>query len=256
MRLNDFFGGFKQRVFSVCGCGGKTSLVWALASQANGPKILVTTTTHTQKPEEAAGLFDYFFDETASRNLCPPDGIAFAGNCKASGVSVSSFSLPALERIIPLFDHVFIEADGSRTKPLKAWAPYEPVITESTGVNIGILPVWPLGKPVSDTLIHRLPLFTALSGAREGGRIKPEHYIPVISGYSVDGVNKDAGLHNAAHSLFSISKGQKILFFNQVEDERGMENARRITGMLPSAFRDGLLAIIAGSVHQNCITLL
>jgi probable selenium-dependent hydroxylase accessory protein YqeC len=255
VRLNDFFGGFEQRVFSVCGCGGKTSLVWALASQSNGPKTLVTTTTHTQKPEQA-GLFDYFFDEPASRNLRPPDGIAFAGNSTVSGVSASSFSLPALERIIPLFDHVFIEADGSRTKPLKAWAPYEPVITESTAVTVGILPVWPLGKPVSDALIHRLPLFTALSGAQEGDKLKPEHYIPVISGCSVDGVDRDAELNNAAHSLFSIAKGQKILFFNQVEDERGMENARRITGMLPPSFRDGLSGVIAGSIHQNCITLL
>jgi probable selenium-dependent hydroxylase accessory protein YqeC len=253
MRLSDFLGSFKQRVFSVCGCGGKTSLVWALAAQSNGTKTLVTTTTHTQKPEQTAGLFDYFFDEPASYRLCPPDGIAFAGNRESSGVSVSSFSLPALERIIPLFDHVFIEADGSRTKPLKAWAPYEPVITESTAVTIGILPVWPLGKPVSDALVHRLPLFTALSGAREGERVKPEHYIPIISGLSVGGIDRDAELNNVAHSLFSVAKGKKILFFNQVEDAREMESARIIANRLPPAFRDKLSGIIAGSIRQNCI---
>ncbi|MDR2658933.1 MAG: putative selenium-dependent hydroxylase accessory protein YqeC, partial [Spirochaetaceae bacterium] len=144
MLLNDFFGRFDRTVVSITGCGGKTSLMWALARRmaagGGGKKTLVTTTTHTQSPGGASGLFDYFFDETASASygLVPPCGIGFAGNHR-SGFSVSSLTLPALERVIPLFDRVFIEADGSRSKPLKAWASYEPVITESTTVTVGIL---------------------------------------------------------------------------------------------------------------------
>jgi probable selenium-dependent hydroxylase accessory protein YqeC len=162
-----------------------------------------------------------------------------------------------LESIIPLFDHVFIEADGSRTLPLKAWAHYEPVITESTTVTIGILPLRPLGKPVSQEFIHRLSLFTALSGAEEGSTIGFDHYVPVISGRSVDGVDMDAALKQAdgggAHSLFHIARGKKILFFNQIEDREQFWNARRLTAMLPPDFRGELLAVLAGSIHENSV---
>jgi probable selenium-dependent hydroxylase accessory protein YqeC len=236
--LSDFFAGFGWQTVSIAGCGGKTSLLWALAAHSGNRKTLITTTTHTQRP--SAGLYDYFIGEAVARNgFSPRNGICFAG--KPSGRSVSALPPSVLETLIPRFDRVFIEADGSRSKPLKAWASYEPVITESTAATVGILPLWPLGKPVSDALVHRLPLFTALTGATEGGVILPEHYVSVISGDTVDG----------AHSLFGMARGKKILFFNQIEDERGMENARRITAMLPSDFLSGLAAVIAGSVRLN-----
>jgi probable selenium-dependent hydroxylase accessory protein YqeC len=233
--LSGFFDGFGRQAVSVIGCGGKTSLLWALAAHSRNCKTLVTTTTRTQRP--SAGLVDYFIDEAAARNgFSPAAGIYFAG--KPEGRSACALPPSVLETLIPLFDRVFIEADGSRSKPLKAWAPYEPVITESTSVTVGILPLWPLGKPVSDALVHRLPLFTALTGAAEGDIILPEHYVSVISGGTVGG----------ARSLFSVARGKKILFFNQIEDGRGMENARRITAMLPPDFLSGLSAVIAGSL--------
>jgi probable selenium-dependent hydroxylase accessory protein YqeC len=229
--------------------------MWVLAARSRARKTLVTTTTHTQRPDVSSGLFDYFIDEEAARrDFVPPDGICFAGSLKPSGLSVSSLPLPVLEKIIPLFDRVFIEADGSRSKPLKAWASYEPVITESTTVTVGILPLWPLGKPVSDDLVHRLPLFTALSGAKEGDAVLPEHYVPVISGHS--GGDTGVPSNGVARSLFSVSRGKKALFFNQIEDERGMENARLITSMLPRGFLEGLCAVIAGSVRLNRAELL
>jgi probable selenium-dependent hydroxylase accessory protein YqeC len=252
LRLTDFFGRFMRRgdVVSVIGCGGKTSLLWALAEQKRRQKTLVTTSTHTQKPD-GAGMFDCFFDGASFgdfNGFKPRAGITFAGNTGASGHSVSSLPLPLLEKIIPFFDYVFIEADGSRTLPLKAWAAYEPVITDSTTITVGILPLWPLGKPVSPELVHRLSLFTALTGAKEGGVINPEHYVTLISGPETDGI--------AAHSMFSISKGKKILFFNQVEDENQLEKARRLTAMLPSEFKAGLQAVIAGSIRENRMELL
>ncbi|MDR0662645.1 MAG: putative selenium-dependent hydroxylase accessory protein YqeC [Spirochaetaceae bacterium] len=256
MRLTDFFRSVIGRgdVVSVTGCGGKTSLIWTLAEWKRRQKTLVTTTTHTQKPE-GVGQVNFFFDESASQNFKPSNGITLAGNLNGRGASIRSFSVSVLESMIPLFDHVFIEADGSRALPLKAWAHYEPVITESTTVTIGILPLWPLGKPVSQGFIHRLSLFIALSGAKEGGGIDLEHYVPVISGRSVDGVDMDAALEQAAgggaHSLFRIAKGKKILFFNQIEDKRQFENARRLVAMLPSGFRRDLLAVIAGSIRDD-----
>jgi probable selenium-dependent hydroxylase accessory protein YqeC len=256
MRLDDFFSGFGRQIVSITGCGGKTSLMWALAACTKKKKTLVTTTTHTQNPNQAAELYDYFVDETAAARLEPSAGIYFAGKLGGSGASVSSLPPLLLEKIVPLFDHVFIEADGSRSKPLKAWADYEPVITESTTVTIGVLPLWPLGKIVSGDIVHRLPLFTALTGAEEGDTISLAHYLPVISGQTVDGIDMDSALNGSAHSLFSIFQGKKILFFNQVEDGRQMENAHRLVGMLPRDFRSGFCSIIAGSVRQNHVETL
>ncbi|MDR1256650.1 MAG: putative selenium-dependent hydroxylase accessory protein YqeC [Spirochaetaceae bacterium] len=241
MILSDFFDGFGRQAVSIIGCGGKTSLMWALAARSCNCKTLVTTTTHTQRPDSAAGRFDYFIDEATARgDFSPSAGICFAGSVKSER-SVSALPPDVLEALIPLFDRIFIEADGSRSRPLKAWAPYEPVITESSAITVGILPLWPLGNRVSDALVHRLPLFTALTGASTGDIILPEHYVSVIAGLPAGG----------AHSLFGIARGKKILFFNQIEDGRGLENARKITAMLPPDFLSGLSAVIAGSVLLN-----
>jgi hypothetical protein len=121
---------------------------------------------------------------------------------------------------------------------------------------VGVLTLWPVGRPVSEELVHRLPLFTALSGAGEGCVIGLEHYLPLISGRTADGLDIDSALSGFAHSLFKISGGEKVLFFNQVEDEGQAKNARRLAAMLPPDFRLELSSVISGSVRQDRIELL
>ncbi|GMO52109.1 MAG: selenium cofactor biosynthesis protein YqeC [Termitinemataceae bacterium] len=260
-------------VISLVGCGGKTSLMWSLAGKARGQhhvcgqdlplrclkenpppqkKILVTTTTHTQRPSTVARLFDRFIDELeaqciADGSACAGGGITFAGCIDQGSGSLHSFSLPLLESIIPHFDYVLIEGDGSRSMPLKGWADYEPVITKSTTVTIGILPVWTVGMPVSDTIIHRLPLWLSLTGARENGIISAQHLANTIYATSETA--------SSTKSLFSSAAGKKILFFSQVKNEHDAEIAQAIFNLLPKDFCASLDSVIAGNVQAGTLLL-
>lgn len=236
--LRAYFAGFGKTVFSIIGSGGKTSLLWCLADSVRGEKTLATTTTRMMLPDAAEGLYDrLLFASDYPPDFRPLTGVTMAGTKTPEG-KFRSLEPAALAALIPMFDYVFIEADGSRTLPVKAWADYEPVVPPYTGVTIGILPVWPLGLPVSGAIIHRPELFTALTGAKEGGPLVPEHLARVI----------DSG-----GGLFKAACGKRILFFNQVEDDETSEKARAVLTACNKDFLRGLDGIIAGSVRKKQI---
>jgi probable selenium-dependent hydroxylase accessory protein YqeC len=137
--------------------------------------------------------------------------------------------------------------------PLKGWAAHEPVITASTTLTVGVLPLWPLGRAVSVGLVHRLPLFTAIIGAVAGVAVTHANYAALIAGQPE---RADAARLAGAHTLFAVSKGARVLFFNQVEDERTMDSARELAAILPSGFRAGLDGIIAGSIQRDYVEVL
>jgi len=236
-------------VVTVIGSGGKTSLIWRLASSDHsrvaGRKILVTPTTKMLVPPPEEKLYDRYYDgitEGITKNPIP--GITLAGCFNEKTGKLESLPLPALSAIITNrrfdgYDLVLIEGDGSRGLPLKAWAADEPVVPAFTTLTVGVLPLCPLGKPISESLIHRLPLFLSITGAAAGETLKPEHITAVITG----GAGGD--------SLFAKARGKKLLFFNQIEDDGALKQAREIAGLLPLDFRAGLCAIIAGSVQRN-----
>jgi probable selenium-dependent hydroxylase accessory protein YqeC len=227
-------------VVTITGCGGKTTLLWKLAEEKRGEKTLVTTTTHIGRPPEAENRYDYFWNEEDVEDVVDvvsraERGVTLAGS--TAGGKFASLPLETLEKIIPLFDYVFMEGDGSRTLPLKAWADYEPVVTSSTNITIGVLPLWTLGMAISDKIIHRLPIFCELTGARAGEPLEAKHFVSVITG-----------------GLFKGARGRKILFFNQVEDEKTLRAAREITALLPPDFARGLHRALAGSLRDNKFT--
>jgi probable selenium-dependent hydroxylase accessory protein YqeC len=109
-----------------------------------------------------------------------------------------------------------------------------------------VLPLWPLGLRVSEKIIHRLPLFCVLSGAKAGDILTFDHLVRVITGVSRDGLSVGKG-------LFASGRGKKILFLNQIEDEAGLEQAQKLILLLSENFRTGLAGIIAGSVQHDSI---
>ncbi|GMO21336.1 MAG: selenium cofactor biosynthesis protein YqeC [Termitinemataceae bacterium] len=234
-------------VITIIGSGGKTSLLWAFAAQNRKKRVLVTTTTRIQAPNAALGLYDTLLvldEKDESRFSIPasaPAGITLAGSIQheADGsVKFRSLPLELLETLIPLYDYVFIEGDGSRTLPLKAWADWEPVLTESTILTVGVIPLWPLGKKTNDQFIHRLKLWTELTGAEEDSIITKEHITRAITGW------------NGRRGLFDAAKGSRILLFNQIEDREAFSNAVSIASLLKErSFKLDL--IIAGSIKNS-----
>jgi probable selenium-dependent hydroxylase accessory protein YqeC len=248
-----FAGSSAPLVLTVIGSGGKTSLIWHLAQHLRGVssvgrqprRILVTPTTKMLVPEAAAGLYDHYCNGTPVIPGIPHKteiGITLAGFFNEETGKLESLPIDELERIVPEYDLTLIEGDGSRGLPLKAWADHEPVVPLFTAITVGILPLWPLGMPVSETIVHRLPLFSLLSGAKEGDTIKPEHLVRVITGTP------------NARGLFAAAQGRKLLFLNQVEDDETLRSTRELVSLLGENFRAGLGGIIAGSVQKDIIT--
>ena len=226
------FGGARRlAVVTVIGSGGKTSLIWRLAASLSGNRrILVTPATKMFLPEEK--LYDRYCSGVPPE---PVPGITLAGLFNETSGKLESLAFRQLEKIVPDYDLALIEGDGSRERPLKAWAEDEPVVPNFTDLTIGVLPLWPIGKPVSETLVHRLSLFQELTGAAAGETIKPEHLLCLIP------------------ALFAKAKGKKLLFLNQIEDEISLKQARELSDNLPQEFRNGLYGIIAGSVKLGTI---
>ena len=74
------------------------------------------------------------------------------------------------QRGIPLL----IEADGSRQKPLKAWAEHEPPIPSFVRQVVYVVGLSGIGKPLNDEIVHRPEIFSKLSGLHADEVITPE----------------------------------------------------------------------------------
>jgi probable selenium-dependent hydroxylase accessory protein YqeC len=258
-------GGIFPRVITFIGSGGKTSLVWHLArrlSRRPGEtagqgsralrRVLVTPGTKMRLPPRTDGMRVIFSEELPREEARPLPGITFTGSFNEKTGKVESLPPGELERIVAGYDLVLVEGDGSRELPLKGWAAGEPVIPACTALTLGILPLGALGKPADERIVFRLPEFCALSGASPGETIRAEHLAKVISG------NPAGGDQPAPENrgLFAAARGERILFFNQAEDDAAFAAAGRIVSLLPALFRSGLRRVIAGSVWQDKVMVL
>lgn len=233
-QLADLFTLKKDAVVSVIGSGGKTSLIGYLAQHYSQAKILVTTTTKMAYPQKRD--YDYFYDNNYE-GLGKYSGISLVGKTVTiNGVKKISFptGLDIPSDFQP-FDQVFIEADGSKQLPLKAWGDFEPVILPETTVTVGVLPLTVLGKKIGPQIIHRFEVF------QQTFKFTEETVMPALLAEIISG---EAG-------LFQKAWGERILFLNQVESAEAYEKAQQVVAYLPESFKASCQKIIAGSVQQE-----
>jgi probable selenium-dependent hydroxylase accessory protein YqeC len=265
-------GGF-PRVIAFVGSGGKTSLIWHLArrlSRRPGEmvsedgrhwgccalrRVLVTPGTKMRLPPPQAGEVKVILSGEIRRERMLPGampGITFAGSFNEKTGKVESLPPGELESLTAGYDLVLVESDGSRELPLKGWADYEPVVPACAALTLGILPLGVLGMPADERIIFRLPEFCALSGALPGETLKMEHLVKVISGHPAGGTRPKP----ENRGLFAAARGERILFFNQAEDDAAFAEAGKIVSLLPALFLSGLRRVIAGSVRQDTVMVL
>lgn len=136
------------RVCAVIGGGGKTTLVLALGAYlaARGRRVVITTTTHMgwrsdvvspQSPEELNGQI------RPGRAVLA--GLPGEAAHKMTGIPAGWYG--ALQA-----DHILVEADGSRRRPLKFHRAYEPVVPEDTGLVIQVAGLSALDRPAGEAL--------------------------------------------------------------------------------------------------------
>ena len=152
-----------EKVISIVGAGGKTTLVHKLAREyhRSGKGVLVTTTTHMYVEADTDLSCDFF----ALRDKIIKDGYCMAGQ-KISEQKISEQSkskmcgLPydLLDKLIKdmpqALDYVIIEADGAKHHSLKYPAADEPVIYPLTTDVIIVLGTWEKGKLCKDVVFR------------------------------------------------------------------------------------------------------
>ena len=91
-------------------------------------------------------------------------------------------SAPAepLDQLAQRFDYVLAEADGSKRLPLKAHAPWEPVVPAGTANVIWLVGASGLGKPINEA-VHRPKLFCERCGCEPTDAATPERVAQVLN---------------------------------------------------------------------------
>ena len=161
--------GAGRGVTSVIGSGGKTSLLAALARELPGTVVL-TTTTHIlpfagMPLVTSADADDVRAALAGSRVVCVGSQAEMNGKLAAPELD--------MDVLAALADHVLVEADGARRLPLKAHAPWEPVIPACSARTVLVLGASGLDHPVREA-VHRPERFCELAGCTPDDPATPE----------------------------------------------------------------------------------
>lgn len=240
MKLSRIMSLEKNDIVSISGAGGKTSLMFFLSQELRkSHKVLITTSTKIYAPEK--GMYDYLvLEESKEFPVCnmyhSSNGVYVIGRKVNEENKLEGISKGYLNNIASSFDYIFIEADGSKRKPVKGWNEFEPVVYENTSKTIGVLDIQVTGKKADESLVHRVDKFLELTSLEENQIIKLEHLKVVVL---------------EENGLFKNALGKRILFINKVEREEDFINAERLAELLMLNSSNYIDRIIIGSLLQG-----
>lgn len=206
-------------ITALIGGGGKTTLMYTMAEELRRRgTVLVTTSTHIQRPEQYPTLLTA--DAAAVTAALATHGVV----CVAGETAEGKLCAPALsfELLAALADFVLVEADGSKRLPLKAHAPHEPVIPPNARRTVYVVGADGFGHPIRQ-VCHRPERYAALCGAAEDDIVTPALEAAVLhaEGY-------DTGW----------------IYINKVETSGDWRNAETLAALLPGK-------VIAGSLWKK-----
>jgi probable selenium-dependent hydroxylase accessory protein YqeC len=215
-----------SRVIALCGGGGKTSLMLALAAAfaAQGEKVLVTTTTRMAVDEMA--------DLPASAEVVDASGVgALAGHSRtpvmayhhvdAVSGKVIGYPPATIDQLsaMGVFDRVLVEADGSARRPLKAPASHEPVFPASVDAVVMVAGASGLGRPLDDQSVFRAGLWSRRTGVAIGDTVTPESLAAMV-------------VHPQGLAQGAPQGVRRVLFVNQCDEVADLAAAMRVIASL------------------------
>ncbi len=209
----------EKGVTALIGGGGKTTLMYTLAEELRRRgTVLVTTSTHIQRPEQYPTLLTA--DAAAVAAALATHGVV----CVAGETAEGKLCAPALsfELLAALADFVLVEADGSRRLPLKAHAPHEPVIPPNARRTVYVVGADGFGHPIRQ-VCHRPERYAALCGAAEDDIVTP--------------MLEAAVLHAEGYDTGWV-------YINKVETPSDWANAEALAALLPGK-------AVAGSLWER-----
>ena len=204
---------------SIVGGGGKSALLFALAGSLEGRVVMTTTTRIFASQIERAS--HWCTSEPAQLETALRQGrtgtlvVGEVDGEKALGVPTE---LPARLLLDPGVDHVVVEADGSRMRPVKAPADHEPVVPAETTLFVVVAGIDALEAPIAECA-HRPERVCALLGVRESDRLTPE-LLATLLGHPEGGLRKAPG------------SARVVVFINKVECDVSRGLARTVAERL------------------------
>jgi len=173
----------KGSIVAVVGCGGKTSLIEKIANDCKDMKVLITPTTKILHPKFNDGQ-----DRGAESLPCNKEftvcnsieeckehesylGVQYFGQLNEKTNKLEALHLKILAKLVPKYDVVLMEADGSRGLLLKGWKTTEPVVPDFATHTIGVINIDALGKLVNEDTVFNLPEFLELTSIKENDQV-------------------------------------------------------------------------------------
>jgi len=212
------------RLVALCGAGGKTSMLRALAREfaARGERVLVTTTTKIAV-DEGEGPW--------------PAGVSLSHGGRSAG-KLLGHPPQAIDEMKQggRFDRLLVEADGSRRRPLKAPAAHEPVIPGSADAIVVVAGMSGLGRPLTEDTVFRAGIWAALSGTALGAAVDAESFARVA-------------LHEAGLAKGCREAPAAVLFLNQADTAQAQAAAASIGRILCSAPSSPFARIVSGRLR-------
>lgn len=170
----------RSGIVCAVGAGGKKTTLHLLAARHGGRVGLTSTVFTAHFPRrlgahiviaEADRIVEAVIEATAAHRL-----VAFA-QPSAKAARYAGLSDDSLERIMgaDVFDVLLVKGDGARMRWIKAPEDDEPAIPAGTATVLALVSAKAIGAPLSDEIAHRLARVEAVTGARRGETLTPEH---------------------------------------------------------------------------------
>ena len=232
-------------VVAVAGAGGKTTLVYRLAAEAQeaGLRVLVTSTTHMGTlPESITGpvlLEEEAELETRLEKVMTETGYATVLGRRVRPDKIEGMSARRVDEVGSRAELVLVESDGARGRSLKVPAPHEPVIPGSTTVLVVVAALDVLGEPLDESRVHRVELVAAATGRAVGEAVDEDAVVASLT--HADGY--PARIARAVRSA---------VFLNKVEDAGLWGAAGRVARRLVPPFG----VVVAGSARGGRVEVL
>jgi len=172
--LHESIGLGSRELVSIVGAGGKTTALLTLGQELSsaGNKVILTTTTK-MAPEQIADRVVWSADPDEVEPRLTPGTPLFV----LYGRTPNRVTGPSADAIDAIYastsaDYVIVEADGARTKLIKAPADHEPVIPTTSTTVVVVVGANALGQRFA-SVAHRLDRIAALTGWQSDDVVTP-----------------------------------------------------------------------------------
>jgi len=239
----------RSRLIALTGAGGKTTLMFALATAFahSGETVLLTTTTKLAREQtlgpwpvvEAARPKDIV--AAVVKNEAKLSGTApwlmvhaGPGENRQKVLGIESAAVDELKAVTRI-GRILVEADGSAGRPLKAPADHEPVIPATTDALVMVSGLNGLARPLSDTGVFRVQRWTELTGGAPGRLVTPQGLARVLS-------------HPKGLARGCPPQARKTVFLNRADDSVAIRHAAEVARCLSYPETTGVDRVVAGGL--------